>query len=85
VVLRHQRLPDTSSTDKHFTEEGTTFLVLQTVDGEDLLAVHIRKAKDSLDLSKRSLNLLWSSNITTSELLMMASFTIGEPMISWIS
>ena len=35
--------------------------------------------------SKRSLNLLWSSNITTSELLIIASLTIGEPMMSWIS
>ena len=35
--------------------------------------------------SKRSLNLLWSSSITTSELLMMASFTISLPMMSCIS
>ena len=35
--------------------------------------------------SKRSRNLLWSRSITTSELLMMASLTIGEPTMSWIS
>ena len=35
--------------------------------------------------SKRSLNLLWSRSITTSELLMIASLTMGEPTMSWIS
>ena len=35
--------------------------------------------------SNRSRNLLWSSSITTSELLMMASLTMGLPMMSWIS
>jgi len=39
----------------------------------------------ALMVSKRSLNLLWSSSITTSELLMMASFTISLPMMSCIS
>ena len=35
--------------------------------------------------SNRSRNLLWSSSITTSELLMMASLTMGLPMMSCIS
>ena len=39
----------------------------------------------ALMVSKRSLNLLWSSSMTTSELLMMASFTISDPMMSCIS
>ena len=39
----------------------------------------------ALMVSKRSLNLLWSSSITTSLLLMMASLTISLPMMSCIS
>ncbi|CUQ64746.1 Uncharacterised protein [Segatella copri] len=43
------------------------------------------RARVALMSSNLSLNLLWSSNMNTSELLMMASFTIGEEVISCIS
>ena len=38
-----------SSPDKNFTEETASFLILQTVDGEDFLAVHIGQTEYSLD------------------------------------
>lgn len=41
---------DTSSSDEDFSEETSAFLVFKAVDGEDFLAVHIGKTKDSLDL-----------------------------------
>lgn len=40
---------DTSSSDEDFSEETSAFLVFKAVDGEDFLAVHIGKTKDSLD------------------------------------
>jgi hypothetical protein len=72
----------TTSTDENFTEETASFLIFKPVDGEYLLAVHVCKSKDCLDGIKAFTNLLWSSNITTSELLMMASLTTGLPIIS---
>ena len=39
----------TSSTDKHFSEEATAFFILQSVDGEDFLAIHIGQTKDRFD------------------------------------
>ena len=41
---------DRTTTDEDFTEEATPFLVLQTVDGEDFLAIDICQAKDGFNL-----------------------------------
>ena len=43
---------NTSTTDEYFTEETASFLVFQSIDGENLFAVHISQTKDSLDFIK---------------------------------
>ena len=64
-----------SPSDEYLAEENCAFLVFQPVDREYLLAVHVSEPRIALMMSSnRSRNLLWSSSITTSELLMMASF-----------
>ena len=46
-----------SSSDEHFTEETAPFLILQTVNGEDFLAVHIGQTEYRLDGVKTFLEL----------------------------
>ena len=46
-----------SATDEDFTEEGSSFLIFQTVDGEDFSALYISQTKDLLDFSKPFLEL----------------------------
>ena len=48
--LDTEDITDKSTADEHFTEESTTFLVFQTVDGEYLTTLHISKSKNSLDV-----------------------------------
>src|SRR5574344_549334 len=41
---------DLASSDEDLTEEAAPFLILQPVDGEDLLAVNLSQAEDGLNL-----------------------------------
>ena len=71
-----------ATADKDLTKERTPLFILQPVDGKDFLAVHIGQSEYRLDSIKAFTELALSSNITTSELLMIASLTISDPMMS---
>ena len=66
----------------HLLEVVATLLVIERVDGEYLLLLYRVSPRMAAMSSYLSLNLDWSSSILTSELLMMASFTIGESITS---
>ena len=66
-------------------EVAATFMVVQSVDGEYLLPLHLCQAQDCRYFLIPVLELGLSSSIFTSELLMMASFTMGESITSFSS
>lgn len=44
--------PDTSTSDKDLTEETSSFLILQTVDSENLLTINVRQTERGFNLIK---------------------------------
>lgn len=80
--LDSEDFADLATTDEHFSKEGTSIFVVQSVDGEDLLAIYIGQTQYLLNLTETLLNFDWSRSIITSELLIMASLTTGLPMMS---